>query len=74
VIASAIRDLEKPTRAGGKSYEWERLARAFLVVSNPKPGVLVPHGELRHERDPKEILQGREGGLMRDHLNGCERS
>jgi hypothetical protein len=40
VIASAIRDLEKPTRAGGESYERGRLARAFMVVSNPKPGVL----------------------------------
>ena len=29
VIASAVRDLEKPTRVGGES------ARAFLAVSNP---------------------------------------
>jgi len=29
VIASAVRDLEKPTRVGGES------ARAFLTISNP---------------------------------------
>jgi hypothetical protein len=35
VIASAVRDLEKPTRAGGESGRTGESARAFLAVSNP---------------------------------------
>jgi hypothetical protein len=34
VIASAVRDLEKPTRVGG-SVRGGESARAFLAVSNP---------------------------------------
>ena len=34
VIVSAVRDLEKPTRAGGASVRVEESARAFLTVSN----------------------------------------
>src|SRR5438876_12450162 len=34
VIVSAVRDLEKPTRAGGESVRAGRSARAFLTVSN----------------------------------------
>ena len=35
VIASAVRDLEKPTRVGGESVREGESARAFLTVSNP---------------------------------------
>jgi hypothetical protein len=35
VIASAVRDLEKPTRVGGESVRAGESARAFLTVSNP---------------------------------------
>ena len=35
VIASAVRDLEKPTRAGRKSVRAGASARAFLMISNP---------------------------------------
>src|SRR6266700_217661 len=35
VIVSAVRDLEKPTRAGGESVRARESARAFLTVSNP---------------------------------------
>lgn len=35
VIASAVRDLEKPTRAGGESVRAGESAWAFLAVSNP---------------------------------------
>src|SRR3989442_15168982 len=34
VIVSAVRDLEKPTRAGGESVQAGASARAFLTVSN----------------------------------------
>src|SRR5216683_2035740 len=34
VILSAVRDLEKPTRAGGESVRAGASARAFLTVSN----------------------------------------
>ena len=34
VIVSAVRDLEKPTRAGGESVRASASARAFLTVSN----------------------------------------
>ncbi len=34
VIVSAVRDLEKPTRAGAKSVQAGASARAFLTVSN----------------------------------------
>ena len=34
VIVSAVRDLEKPTRAGGESVQAGESARAFLTVSN----------------------------------------
>jgi len=34
VILSAVRDLEKPTRAGGESVRAGESARAFLTVSN----------------------------------------
>ena len=34
VIVSAVRDLEKPTRAGGESVREGESARAFLTVSN----------------------------------------
>ena len=34
VIVSAVRDLEKPTRAGGESVRAGESARAFLTVSN----------------------------------------
>src|SRR5712691_5199238 len=34
VILSAVRDLEKPTRAGGDSVRAGQSARAFLTVSN----------------------------------------
>ena len=34
VIVSAVRDLEKPTRAGGESVRAGASARAFLTVSN----------------------------------------
>ncbi|MGH9148655.1 MAG: hypothetical protein ACRD1Q_18235 [Vicinamibacterales bacterium] len=35
VIASAVRDLEKPTRVGGESVRAGESARAFFAVSNP---------------------------------------
>ena len=35
VIASAVRDLEKPTRVGVESVRAGESARAFLAVSNP---------------------------------------
>ena len=35
VIASAVRDLEKPTRAGKEFVRARDSARAFLTVSNP---------------------------------------
>jgi hypothetical protein len=35
VIASAVRDLEKPTRVGGGSVRAGESAWAFLAVSNP---------------------------------------
>ena len=34
VIVSAVRDLEKPTRAGGESVRAGESAREFLTVSN----------------------------------------
>ena len=34
MIVSAVRDLEKPTRAGGESVRAEESAREFLTVSN----------------------------------------
>jgi hypothetical protein len=34
VIVSAVRDLEKPTRAGGASVQAGESSRAFLTVSN----------------------------------------
>ena len=34
VIVSAVRDLEKPTRAGGESVRAGESARAFLTISN----------------------------------------
>ena len=34
VIVSAVRDLAKPTRAGGESVRAGESARAFLTVSN----------------------------------------
>ena len=34
MIVSAVRDLEKPTRAGGDSVRAGESARAFLTVSN----------------------------------------
>ncbi len=34
VIASAVRDLEKPMRAGGESVRAGEAARAFLMISN----------------------------------------
>ena len=34
MIVSAVRDLEKPTRAGGESVLAGESARAFLTVSN----------------------------------------
>ena len=34
MIVSAVRDLEKPTRAGGESVWAGASARAFLTVSN----------------------------------------
>ena len=34
VIVSAVRDFEKPTRAGGESVRAGESARAFLTVSN----------------------------------------
>jgi hypothetical protein len=34
VIVSAVRDLEKPTRAGEESVQAGESARAFLTVSN----------------------------------------
>jgi hypothetical protein len=34
VIVSAVRDLEKPTRAGGEFVRAGESARAFLTVSN----------------------------------------
>src|SRR5712692_567630 len=34
VIASAVQDLKKPTRAGGESVRAGESARAFLTVSN----------------------------------------
>src|SRR5438552_11661759 len=34
VIVSAVRDLEKPTQAGGESVRAGESARAFLTVSN----------------------------------------
>jgi hypothetical protein len=34
VIASAVRDMENPTRAGGKSGRESASAQAFLTVSN----------------------------------------
>ena len=34
VIVSAVRDLEKPTQAGGKSVRAGESAREFLTVSN----------------------------------------
>jgi hypothetical protein len=34
VIVSAVRDLEKPTRAGGESVRAEESARTFLTVWN----------------------------------------
>jgi hypothetical protein len=34
VIVSAVRDLEKPTRAGGESMRAGASARAFLTISN----------------------------------------
>src|SRR3989442_10472466 len=36
VIVSAVRDLEKPTRAGGESVRAGESARAFLTVSNSR--------------------------------------
>jgi len=36
VIVSAVRDLEKPTRAGGASVRAGESARAFLTVSNSR--------------------------------------
>ena len=35
VIASVVRDLEKPARVGGESVRKGESARAFLAVSNP---------------------------------------
>jgi hypothetical protein len=35
VIASAVRDLKKPTRAGNESVRARESARAFLTISNP---------------------------------------
>ena len=35
VIASAVQDLKKPTRAGKESVWAKESARAFLTVSNP---------------------------------------
>ena len=35
VIASAVRDLGKPTRVGGESVRAGEYAQAFLAVSNP---------------------------------------
>jgi hypothetical protein len=35
VIASAVQDLKKPTRAGKESVWARESARAFLTVSNP---------------------------------------
>ena len=34
MIVSAVRDLEKPTRAGGESMRAGASARAFLTISN----------------------------------------
>ena len=34
VIVSAVRDLEKPTRAGGESVQAGESARKFLTVAN----------------------------------------
>ena len=34
MIVSAVRDLERPTRAGGDSVRAGESARAFLTVSN----------------------------------------
>ena len=34
VIASAVRDFEKPTRVGGEAVRARESARAFLAVSN----------------------------------------
>ena len=34
MIVSAVRDLEKPTRAGGETVRAGESARAFLTVSN----------------------------------------
>ena len=34
VIVSAVRDLEKPTRAGGKAVRDRESAQAFLTVPN----------------------------------------
>ena len=36
MIVSAVRDLEKPTRAGGESVRAGASARAFLTVSNSR--------------------------------------
>jgi hypothetical protein len=56
VIASAVQDLKKPTRARKESGWARESARAFLTVSNPNLKVLVPRGGFRHEHDPAEVL------------------
>jgi hypothetical protein len=56
VIASAVQDLKKPTRAGKESGWARESARAFLTGPEPQPEVLVQRGGFRHEHDPAEVL------------------
>src|SRR5437773_12328663 len=64
VIVSAVRDLEKPTRAGGESVRAGESARAFLTVSNAHLKFWCCVAD-RHERDPADVWPRREGRANR---------
>ncbi len=61
VIVSAVRDLEKPTRAGGASVRAGETARAFLTVSNSNLKFRCPVADV----DMNAILRT-EGGSVGD--------
>ena len=65
VIVSAVRDLEKPTRAGGESVRGGRVRAGVLDGLELAPEVLVPRGGCRHAHDPAGVLSGRAGRATR---------
>ena len=67
MIASAVRDLEKPTRAGGESVRAGESAWAFLAVSNPSLKFWCRVADFDMNAILRKYCKGGAGRLMPDH-------